>query len=38
MQQISQRERILLRVGMIVAILLIPWAFGLLRRSPPVVY
>ena len=37
MQQISARERTLLRLGIFVAILMILWAFGLLR-SGPIVY
>jgi hypothetical protein len=38
MQQISKRQRVLFRVGMIVAILMILWALGVFRSSPPVVY
>ena len=38
MQQISKRQQILLRVGVTIAILMILWAFGVLRSSAPVVY
>ena len=38
MQQISERERILLRLGVLVVILITLWAFGLLRSGPVVVY
>ena len=38
MQQITTRERTLLRVGVGVVILIALWAFGLLRFDPAVVY
>jgi hypothetical protein len=38
MQQISNRERILLRAGVLGAILLILWAFGRLGGGPAVVH
>jgi hypothetical protein len=38
MEQISTAERTILRVGMVVAILITLWAFGLLRFDPAVVY
>ena len=38
MQRISKREQILLRVGVIVAILATLWVFGLFRSGPVVVY
>ena len=38
MQQISKREQTLLRIGVVVAILITLWAFGLLRTGPVVVY
>jgi len=38
MQQISERERILLRLGSLVVILITLWVFGLLRSGPIVVY
>jgi hypothetical protein len=34
MQQISKREQTLLRIGVVVAILITLWAFGLLRSAP----
>jgi len=34
MQQVTARERLLLRVGAVAAILLALWAFGLLRFAP----
>jgi len=38
MQQISKREQTFLRLGVIAAILIALWAFGLLRTGPVVVY
>ena len=38
MQQISKREQTLLRIGVIVAILIALWTFGLLRYGGAVVY
>ena len=38
MQRISKRDQILLRVGVIVAILVTLWVFGLFRSGPVVVY
>jgi hypothetical protein len=38
MQPISKREQTLLRLGVIAAILVALWAFGLLRAGPVVVY
>jgi hypothetical protein len=38
MQQISKREQTILRIGVIVAILIALWAFGLLRIGGAVVY
>jgi hypothetical protein len=38
MERISTRDRILLRVGVVVAIVAGLWAFGLLQLYPVVVY
>jgi hypothetical protein len=38
MERISARDRILLRAGVIVAIVAGLWAFGLLQFGPVVVY
>jgi hypothetical protein len=38
MQQISTRERILLRVGLTAAILITLWAFGFIRLGGPTVH
>jgi hypothetical protein len=38
MQQISTREKIVLRVAVIVGIVMTLWLFGLLRVNPAVVH
>jgi hypothetical protein len=38
MQQLSPLERILLRAGVVAAILFALWMFGLVRTAPPTVY
>ena len=38
MEELSTRQRTLLRVGLLVAILITLWMFGLLRLGGPVAY
>ena len=38
MQQLSKREKTLLRVGVLVVILITLWLFGFLGAHPPLLY